>query len=396
MITSVLSEAAERCFGCGACEQVCPHQAISMCADAEGFLFPRVDPDLCVGCDLCVRVCPALPENRDRTLNLPQHVYAAWRKDHQQLMQSTSGGLCALISENVISQGGIVYGCAWAENDLRAIHIRIDNLKELDRLKHSKYVQSSTENTFKEVLNDLKQNRYVLYTGTPCQIAGLKLFLKRDYENLLTIDLVCHGVPSPKMFAAYVYSLERREKGRIFDFKFRDKRESGYRAYLSYRCPKRDKKYILVGLSSYFKGFSDGIFDRESCFSCSFASPRRTGDFTLGDYWGIELSHPELALCHKYGVSLCFLNTQKAVDLQKKLTAGAEFIPSSLQSAQKKNPTLSAPPASRPPLRDQVYSDLDNYGFDYLAQHYLRPRHAWLRRLIPARVKNLLRSFKRK
>lgn len=395
MIDDSLFDVEKQCFGCQACKQICPCDAISLKAHPEGFWYPQINFKLCTSCNLCTGTCPAEESNLKRlTMNLPLKVYAAWRTDHDKLIQSTSGGICALVAEHIISNGGVVYGCAWAENDLRAVHIRIERLEELDRLKQSKYVQSSTGNTYREVRNDLKQKRYVLYIGTPCQIAGLRLFIGKEYENLLTIDLVCHGVPSPKIFAAYVDYVEGREKGKISDFKFRDKRESGYRAYISYRKPNGRKKYSLVGLSAYSKGFYAGLLNRESCYSCSFASPRRTGDFTLGDYWGVELSHPDLARYHKHGISVCFLNTPKATELQKSLATSAKFMPSSLQSAQKKNPTLNAMPASRHPLRDQVYSDLAHYGFDYLAKHYLRPRHAWLHRLIPARVKNMLRYLK--
>lgn len=397
MKQSVFNGNLRQCYGCQACVQICPSNAISLKTNSEGFWYPQIDPKVCSECNLCTSACPAEIANLTRlTMNSPLLVYAAWRKDHHKLMQSTSGGLCALIAENVISQGGVVYGCAWEKNDLRAIHTRIGHPDELDRLKHSKYVQSSACDTFREVLDDLKLNRYVLYTGTPCQIAGLKLFLGKEYENLLTIDLICHGVPSPKMFDAYIKYIERRERGRIFDFKFRDKRESGYRAYLSYRNKKNRKKYILVGLVPYFIGFWAGIFDRKSCFNCTFASPRRVGDITLGDYWGVELSHPELAKYQKYGVSVCFLNSMKAVTLQKKLTVDVEFVQSSLECAQKKNPTLIAPPGKQPPLRDQVYLDLDKYGFQYLAKKYLHPPHLWLHRIIPPQLKNLLKYLKRR
>lgn len=398
MITSVLFEAEKSCFGCGACEQICSRRAIRMCPDTEGFRFPRIDLDLCVECHLCVQVCPALPENRDRTLNLPRKVYAARNKDPKMLMHSTSGAVFPLFARAMLAQGGSVYGCAWIGDGLEAAHIRVDHEQDMHRLSQSKYVQSSTEETFRAVQFDLKRKLPVLFSGTPCQIAGLRLFLRQEYAELLTIDLLCHGVPSPAMFSTYAAGLACREKGPIADFKFRDKQSSGFRAYVSYRLPNGKRRFLLAGLEPYLFGFYREFFSRESCYRCPFQQFRRTGDVTLGDYWGLEHHHPELAEWSRYGASLCLINTLNGLRWMSVLETSAELAESTIEYAASKNPALDTPPAShhRPELRGKIYRELQEHGFDWIAVRYLRPSFVWLHRLIPAWVKNFLRILKRR
>ena len=346
MRKSVLAEPKETCFGCGACEQICPRMAIRMCADLEGFRFPRIDPDLCVECDLCIRACPVLMKNRDSILNLPKQVYAARNKDPKMWMHSTSAAVFPIFAQAMLAQGGVVYGCAWTGDNLEAAHIRVDHERDLLRLSQSKYVQSSTGKTFQAVRHDLERKLPVLYSGTPCQIAGLRLFLRKEYARLLTIDLLCHGVPSPVMFSAYVAGLARREHGPIADFKFRDKQISGFRAYVSYLCPNGNRRFRLAGLEPYLYGFYRELFNRESCYRCPFQQSNRAGDITIADYWGLERHHPELADWNRYGASLCMINTPNGLCWTSKLEAAAELVESTIEYAASSNPALKEPPES--------------------------------------------------
>lgn len=398
MKSGVITELSRNCFGCGACQQVCPKRAIYMCQDSEGFLFPHINSDLCEDCDICSRVCPAVFDNRKLTLSLPQRVYAARNKDKTMWMQCTSGAAFPIFGKAILAQGGVVYGCAWNGDGLEASHVRIDNERDLSRLYHSKYVQSSTLETFQSVKSDLSQKLPVLYTGTPCQISGLRLFLQKEHTKLLTIDLLCHGVPSPKMFSAYVAWLTRSEGGTISDLKFRDKKKSGYRAYVSYLCSDGKRRYRLAGLQPYLYGFYRKFFNREACYACPFKQFQRAGDITLADYWGLERHHPDLAKWNRYGASLCMFNTQKGLRWESKFIECAEFAESTVEYAAQKNPALNTPINSifRPELRDSIYQDLNKYGYDWVRSSYLRPRYKFLHCILPARVKNLLRCFRKK
>lgn len=369
-----------------------------MCPDDEGFRVPQLDPSLCVGCNYCVRTCPALQENCDDILNLPQRVYAARNKDSKIWMCSTSGGVFPIFAREMLAQGGSVYGCAWTGDGLVAAHVRVDQVNDLHRLSQSKYVQSSTEMTYRAVQSDLVRKLPVLYSGTPCQIAGLRLFLQKDYAELLTIDLLCHGVPSPAMFSAYVAGLMRREKGIISDFKFRDKLRSGFRAYVSYRRPNGKRRLRLAGLEPYLVGFYREFISRESCYRCPFQQHRRAGDVTVADYWGLERHHPDLAEWSRYGASLCLINTSKGLRWEKILKVSAELAESKIEYAASMNPALDTSPElhHRPEIRGRIYRDLKEHGFDWIATRYLHPRFAWLHLLIPVWVKNTLRSFRGK
>ncbi|NTW52161.1 MAG: 4Fe-4S dicluster domain-containing protein [Chlorobiaceae bacterium] len=396
MKTGVLPE-SDSCFGCGACEQICSAKAIRMCPDSDGFQLPIINISHCTSCYLCLGVCPAITQNMDSILNQPIRVYAARNKDPEMLMQSTSGALFPIIANEILAKGGVVYGCAWAGSDITATHIRVQHERDLHRLSHSKYVQSINNETYISVKSDLNRQLSVLYSGTPCQIAGLRLFLKKEYPGLLTIDLLCHGVPGSKMFSAYIDWLAKQEHVPIDDLRFRDKKVSGFRAYVSFRRPDGSRRFRLAGLEPYMYGFYREYFNRESCYSCPFKQSHRSGDITIADYWGLELHHPELKEWLRYGASLCLINTNKGMDWEATLGKCAELVGSRIEYASEKNPALNTPPElfHRPELRDRIYRELNEHGFEWIAARYLRPRFAWLHYLVPAYARNLLRTFRR-
>lgn len=396
MIIDTLPE-SDKCFGCGACEQICSCGAIRMYSDSEGFLISIVDTNHCTRCNLCVQVCPVLTQNRDSIMNMPKRVYAARNKDPVTLMHSTSGAIFSVFAKEILSKGGVVYGCAWTDKNMTATHIRVDHEQDLHRLLHSKYVQSTTDQTFRNVQSDLSRNMSVLFSGTPCQIAGLRLFLRKEYAGLLTIDLLCHGVPSPTMLSAYVASLVRKEHIPIHDLKFRDKKSSGFRAYVSYSRSNGNRRFRLAGSEPYLYGFYREYFNRESCYSCPFKQYQRAGDITLADYWGLELHHPELKGWLRYGASLCLFNTKNGLNWEVTFKKLAEYVESRIEYAAEKNPALNTRHDfnHRPDLRGIIYRELHEHGFDWIAARYMRPRFAWLHYMVPAFVKNILRSFRR-
>ena len=393
MRTRIFKGDINQCYGCQACEQACPKHCITMVPNYEGFLFPKIDFDACIDCGLCEKVCPASEGNPAKIQNcLSTEVFAGWNNDLNEVLKSTSAAIFPLLAEGILNKGGVVYGCAWDfEDEIYAKHIRISDLNELYKLRGSKYVQSSLESTFIQVKEDLKNEINVLYSGTPCQIAGLKLFLQKDYENLITIDLVCHGVPSSKMLSAYVNYIERRFNSKISSLNFRDKRKSGWRSYVSWKNVKTGKKtYRLGGSEPYLYGFYNEYFSRESCYNCKFSNSNRPGDITLSDYWGIEKAHPDLKAKHKYGINMIMCNSLKGSNLLKDVESNITLVNSKLIYAQNGNHRL-VKCGKRPKKRDYVYKDLDDKGFEYMIRTYLRPPNYRIHKIIPPRIKNLIK-----
>lgn len=314
----ILFDKKENCCACGACYNICPRNAIKMIVDEYGFKYPKINYDKCIGCGACKKVC-AFQNVIEK--NEPLQVVAAARKDENKIMKSASGGIFAVFAEYFLSIGGIVYGSALVnENDILVPkHIGIDNLKDLQKLLGSKYVQSDIGNVYKEIRTLLNNKKHILFSGTPCQVAGLKAFLGKEYNNLFTIDIICHGVPNAEFFKGYLKNLEEKFNGKILDFKFRDKTSGwGLNSKVDLLVNnKRTIEYLLSDESTYYHMFLDSHNYRENCYVCKYTNRNRTGDITIGDYWGIEKEHPELLkingglLDTKKGVSAIIINTEK-------------------------------------------------------------------------------------
>lgn len=345
------------CAGCRTCEKICPKQAIEMIENQEGFLIPRIDKNKCVNCGICVQKCPQLSKNINNSIN--QKAYAAKIKDKETLMESSSGGIFSAISKYCIENNGKVYGAAF-DNDFKVVHIGVNSQDELSRLRGSKYVQSDTLNTFNEVKQDLIKNIKVVYSGTPCQIAGLKSFLGKDYENLLTIDLVCHGVPSPKIFKKYKDFLEKKFRSEITFFSFRDKEERGWGENLKI-CFKNGKRMKLFGfLDPYYKTFLEGNLSRECCYNCKYANSSRVGDITLADFWGIYDEYPDFY--DKKGVSAVVVNTGKGTKIWNNIKENLTFVEVELARIQKYNHNLKEPTMEKE-IRKDIYKGIDDKDF---------------------------------
>lgn len=292
----------ERCCGCAACFNSCPVNAIEMKENEDGFLYPFVKEEICINCGKCVRACPELtPEFSNRK---EPACYAAYAEDAIR-MNSSSGGIFTLLAEKVLEKGGYVCGVVMDEN-FSAVHRIIHTKEELAKMRGSKYVQSRVGTSYRDVKKLLDEGKQVLFSGVPCQVAGLKGFLHREYENLLTIDVVCHGVPSPGVFRKY-----RTEKygNQLADFQFRTK-EFGHNCNHCIATLKNGKR--VVGNrenDAYERAFHSSLMLRSSCGECSFAPAPRQGDLTLGDFWNIEKYNP--AFPDPKGISLVLLNSAK-------------------------------------------------------------------------------------
>lgn len=298
------------CCGCGACAQSCPKNCISMEPDSEGFLYPKVDETQCVNCGLCEKVCPILFKQKPDSIKVA--AYAAYTTNNELREKSSSGGIFSLLAQEILNRGGTVAGAAFAA-DFSVRHILVETDAELDRLRGSKYVQSRMEDTYVQIRDLLKQGRPVLFTGVACQIAGLKAFLGREYENLYTVDVLCHGVPSPKVWAHY-----RREQAQIHgktleEVSFRDKRK-GWRHFSMALNFAEGVEYCRSGAEdTYLRVFLRDLCLRPSCHSCRFKDFPRLSDLTIGDAWGIERHMPDLD--DDYGTSVVLVNSEKGMGL---------------------------------------------------------------------------------
>lgn len=347
-----LFETKEQCCACGACLNACPTNAIAMHADARGFLYPQINHELCVQCGKCKRVC-----NYQQNNNSPatQVVYASMLRDASTLKRSSSGGAFAAVAKNVLNSGGVVFGCAmsYKKGKLYPEHIMIDQLQDLHRLQGSKYVQSNIGESYQLVKEQLIKGKIVLFTGTPCQVDGLLGFLGEKHTNLLTIDLICHGVPSTQFFQDYIAFLEHKTKRRIIEYDFRNK-ENGWGSYC-YKMKSENiglktvEKLYYARRSSYFWLFLKGASHRPNCYQCKYASAQRVGDLTIGDFWGIDKEHPDYVdqsdepLDINQGVSCILVNSENGRLYLEKSGDSLILRESSVEKVRKHNFQLAAP-----------------------------------------------------
>lgn len=293
------------CTGCSACLNVCPVGAIEMKTDENGFSHPFVN-DKCVNCGLCEKTCPSLSEKLH--LNKEPKCFAVWANDKKRASGS-SGGVFACLAEHIIDEGGVVYGAAFEKGCRKLKHIAINTKIELPKIYKSKYVQSEVGEAFADVKKNLENDKPVLFSGTPCQVDGLKAYLGKDYDNLFTVDILCHGVPSPMAFNKF---LDEVAKGReIVSVDFRDKKH-GWGTLISVTFADGSVHYDYYN-GNYFRAFLSGLSMRESCLSCKYAQPNRVGDITLGDFWGVQNFKKEWN--DGKGTSLVLCNSKKGLNL---------------------------------------------------------------------------------
>lgn len=304
---SVSGKKKASCCGCNACAEICPKHCIRMVEDAQGFVYPQVDSSVCVECGMCEKVCPF--EVANLSLRPPLKAYAAWNKNRQEHLESSSGGAAYVFSSYILDKGGVVYGCTADGIDVR--HIRVENHSELPKLQGSKYVQSNVCGLFKEVKNDLKNGKPVLFIGTPCQVAGLKNYIKHIPEHLYLVDLICHGVPSQKMLHDHIKHVAKGQKIQRISFRKGNSFIISFKALnFSHNADVWEEPYKDL----YMKGFMDGMTYRSSCYQCPFACPSRVSDMTIGDFWGLKNAEL-LPKESKDGISLLLPMTDKGLNL---------------------------------------------------------------------------------
>ncbi len=377
------------CTGCTACAAACPVGAITMKPDHEGFLRPVVG-NTCIHCGKCETVCPSLAPRPAELTGQP--VYAVRNRDAETLSQSTSGGFFTVLARHVLAQGGAICGAAYDEQ-MNVVHCFAENEDELAALRQTKYVQSDLRGVFTQVSALLKAGRKVLFTGTPCQVEGLKRYLGSEQENLLTCDLVCHGVPSPAVYRSWLTAQEQRHGKKAASLLFRDKREGWGKSNLTLTFEDGSAYSAPLTETTYGRGFGSALLLRPSCHRCPCAGHRRPADFTLGDFWGIDPT--ALPGGTKGGVSMVILNSDRAKALWEELNGQVEFAARPWDEAIKGNPRLLTPTPANP-KRAAFFAafrtrDFSKVEADYLALPSLLYRMA--AKVLTPKMKAMIRRI---
>lgn len=367
------------CTGCGACANICPKNCISMMRDKMGFSYPSVDTAVCIECGACERVCPILTHAKE---NEPLRVIGAKNKDESTRSTSSSGGTFFELARSVISRGGVVYGCA-LDSELVARHIRVDTIDGLSALKGSKYVQSDVGTTYREVKELLQEGREVLYSGTPCQIAGLKNYLGKEYDGLLLVDVLCHGVPSPGVFEDYLKYLEDKFGSKPVSVNFRNKEKSWKRLYFEVIFENGKRYFTFCGYDRYMSMFLNNISLRPSCYDCRFTTVNRQGDITLGDFWGIGRKYPERD--DDKGISLIIVNSEKGKKAYEDICENLDAFDSDIETAKAGQLILSAS-VKKHAGYDEFFELYEKQGIKAAAETTV---------YIPGRLKRRYEMFKR-
>lgn len=375
------------CVGCGACAQKCPENAISMEPDYEGFLRPQVN-NSCIYCGVCKKVCPQNSELLNYSLG---DCYAVQYKDKSKLEFSSSGGVFAWLADYVLEAGGVICGAIF-DDAMTVRHISTDNSSCVSWMQGSKYVQSQIGNCFYDTKEYLDMGRLVLFSGTPCQIAGLKSYLGYDPENLITLDIVCSGVQSPLLFHEFIKDLERRKRSKVVDLKFRDKQYCGCSNTTTIYLKKGEKikKQVIKNRKdvSYYVAFGQQKYLRKSCYGCRYNSILRVSDFTCGDYVGKNESI--LMLDEKQGISILFVNSEKGKKIFSSQKDRLRYIASSFDVLSEGNQMIysSKPLELRTP---EMFDYLIKNGYKKTSEKFFPIRKfGKIKDIIPKKIKSLV------
>lgn len=338
----------ELCTGCTTCKSVCPVRAINMEKNCFAEKMPVVNKSICIDCGKCISICPAI---NNMETNSPMECLVASSLNFEDKKHSSSGGIASVLSRKVIEQGGCVCGVTW-NNSMEAVHELVFDVESLKKFRGSKYVESNLGDVH-EIIKVLKSGRLLLYIGTPCQVAAIKKIAYKYHSNLLTIDLICHGMPPIDYFKEHI----SKHKGKITDAKFRGEKDFWLRLYKNENCVYEQFNWY----DEYFASFMGNLIFRESCYLCKYATSERVGDFSLGDFWG--LGEDSKLAAYKGRKSLVLINTIKAKEIFNSITDECIFEIRSLEEAKKENQQLNRP--SIPPKDRFIFlENYPKYGFN--------------------------------
>lgn len=356
----MIYEQKSNCYGCTACLSACPVKAIKMIEDEKGFLYPKIDEEKCIKCGLCKKICP-YNKNNDNLKIL--NAFAVKNVDEHIRSISSSGGVFSAMADYVLNKNGIVVGAILDEN-LQVKHVCANNENDVAKMRGSKYVQSNMTGIFPEVKKYLEKNITVLFTGTPCQCAGLKCYLRKDYENLYICDLICHGASSPRLFRDHIKLLNKN--GKVLNYNFRSK-INGWHNHTEAICYENNEDFKSNISQSFKQFFGRSLNLRESCYTCKFANMERVGDITIGDFWGVEEKCKEFD--DNKGINLLLINNERGRDLfnniEKKLISkdvtNLDFSQQALLNC-----------VNKPKNAEMFWKDYFDKGYDYILNKYTR------------------------
>ncbi len=377
-----------KCTGCGACYNICPMEAISIKEDKHGFYKPVIEEQKCTNCGLCEKTCPLDNYN---SKNNPPKAYALINRDENTRLKSTSGGAFSAFAKYILEQNGVVYGVIYDEN-MQVIHSRATTLQEVEKMYSSKYVQSNTRDTFKQAKKDLEAGNQVLFSGTPCQIAGFKSYLRKTYDNLITVDLICHGVPSTTIFEKYKKEfMQNKPNEKLININFRSKIK-GWTPKLNTNITTNNQQYFIKACKDPFmKSFLCNIAINASCLDCQFNKIPRIADITIGDFWGVD--DYDKTLNDEKGLSIILVNNEKGQEFLKLANNNIKIKEVPFDVVTPKNPNIySSSKAHKNRTKFLEELCVQNKSLKYCVKKYLKtPVHIILYRLLPKCAKDFIK-----
>lgn len=355
------------CTGCGACAEVCPKRCISLIRNNKGFLAAEINSEQCVHCNKCDAVCPNMT---DVSMNTPKECVAAYSAQPQHVMSSSSGGVFTVLAERVISEGGAVYGAAF-DGNLNLSHVCVTESENLAAIRGSKYIQSDVSAVLADIKARLGSGQTVLFSGTPCQTAAVSLLCDglEGRDNLILVDIVCHGTPSNRLFGDYIADIGRRQKSKVTSFSFRSKKLASTLYGFEYLCENGKTGVSNGGYTPFGKAFFNGLAMRDSCYNCRFARSGRVGDLTIGDYWGCVNDYPDFY--NSNGTSCILVNTERGARLLAEVKDRLSTCKTDIEKVKKNNHNLNSP-TEKSPLTEQFWKDYDEKGYGYIFKKYLK------------------------
>lgn len=376
-----------QCCGCSACAQACPKNCIVMQPDEEGFLYPQIDQSSCIECGLCEKVCPMLKSPAEDTSSQPK-AYAAYNKDEAIRLESSSGGVFTLLALQTLQNDGAVFGAALSADCKSVHHTMVSSEADLAKLRGSKYLQSEVGACYERAQAALRGGKPVLFSGTPCEIEGLKTFLRKDYDNLICMDLICHGSPSPKLWEKYV-DYQKDQNGQMVKNAYFRHKKYGWQEYSVKLCFENDSEYIQkLNKDPFMQMFLQNLCLRPSCYSCEFKKKNRVSDITLADFWGSGRVCPDMD--DDKGLSLVIVHSVKGGKLLEEIKGKMKLREVPLEDALRGNPSMTHS-CNKPEKRDKFMQNMPTLSIPQLEKMYVKKPSllAKIKRLL----KKALRAF---
>lgn len=358
-----------KCCGCTACYNICPKKAIKMVEDEEGFLYPKVDTETCIKCGVCDKVCPITQNKNKDCKDMPLKAYVVRNKDEEILTNSASGGFFSAIAKYVLRKGGCVFGAIYNEK-MEVVHYGTEREDELVKFQSSKYVQSALKDTFIEVGEKLFAGKLVCFSGTPCQVAGLKNWLSKDYDNLITVDLICHGVPSPLLWREYLKYQKKKFGSEIVDSNFRNKDYGYHNGTLKLNFKNKKIHHGSSRNDIMMKCFFGEISSRPSCYQCAFKQARHISDFTIFDCWHADKLVETIENDDK-GYTNLFINSAEGLEILSQLKSYLDVYETDAELAIQYDGPMVRKSAVAHPMRDRFLKEISLNGLENAVKKYI-------------------------